>query len=367
MRKVTVPLSDRTYSILIGTGILSEVAPRARALGIAGAIALVQDANVAGLYGGIVRESLEASGYRVVSITIPPGEGSKCLQQLGGLYDAFAAARLDRRSAVVAVGGGVVGDLAGFAAATYLRGIDFIQVPTTLLAQVDSSVGGKTGIDLEAGKNLVGAFHQPRLVLADLDTLTSLPERELVAGLAEVLKYGIILDPEFFEYLESNRDAVFNHQPETLAHLVARSCELKAQVVGKDERESGLRAILNYGHTIGHAVEAVAGYGRYLHGEAVAIGTVAAGKLSQRLAGLSDADAARIEALLRLYGCPVRLAEPLDEPSLFRAMQLDKKTRGDELRFVLARRIGDVYTVAVPASAVREALAVIAPLRNLAS
>jgi 3-dehydroquinate synthase len=366
MREVTVPLGDRTYPILIGSGILGEIGPRARQLGLAGAIALVQDANVAATYGDIVRQSLEASGYRVAPLTVPPGEGSKCLQQLGALYDAFAEARLDRRSAVVAVGGGVVGDLAGFAAASYLRGIDFIQVPTTLLAQVDSSVGGKTGIDLEAGKNLVGAFHQPRLVLADLDTLATLPEREFVAGLAEVIKYGIILDPEFFEYLELNRDAVFSHQPETLAHLVARSCELKAEVVGQDERESGLRAILNYGHTIGHAVEATAGYGRYLHGEAVAIGTIAAGKLSRMLAGLSEADAARIEALYRQYGCPVRLDEALDEPSLFRAMQLDKKTRGDELRFVLARRIGEVYTAAVPVAAVREALAAIAPDRNLA-
>jgi 3-dehydroquinate synthase len=225
-------------------------------------------------------------------------------------------------------------------------------------------VGGKTGIDLEAGKNLVGAFHQPRLVLADLDTLETLPEREFVAGLAEVLKYGVILDPELFAYLELNRDAVFRHQPETLTHLVARSCELKAYVVGQDERESGLRAVLNYGHTIGHAIEAAAGYGRYLHGEAVAIGTVAAGKLSRMLAGLSEADAARIEALFRLYGCPSRLEEALDEASLFQAMLLDKKTRGDELRFVLARRIGEVFTAAVSPEAVREALREIAPNGN---
>jgi len=364
MREVTVPLGERTYKILIGSGILGEIGARVRQVGIAGALALVQDANVAGPYGGIVRRSLEASGYRVSVFTVPPGEGSKCLDQLGALYDAFAGARIDRRSAVVALGGGVVGDLAGFAAASYLRGIDFIQVPTTLLAQVDSSVGGKTGIDLSAGKNLVGAFHQPRLVLADLDTLATLPERELVAGMAEVIKYGIIMDPEFFEFLEVNHVAVYSHQPDAMAHVIARSCELKAEVVSKDERESGLRAILNYGHTIGHAVEAAAGYGRYLHGEAIAIGTVAAGKLSQMLAGLSDADAERIEALLLRYRCPVRLREPLAEQALFQAMLLDKKTRGDELRFVLARRIGDVFTASVAPAAVQSALAAIAPDGN---
>ena len=364
MREVTVPLQDRSYPILIGAGILPQIGERARQVGIRGAVAVVQDAAVSEWYGPQVRQSLEAAGYRVVVVEVPSGEASKCLDQLGRFYDAFAAARLDRTSAVVALGGGVVGDLAGFAAASYLRGIDFIQVPTTLLAQVDSSVGGKTGIDLSAGKNLVGAFHQPRLVLADLATLETLPRREFVAGMAEVIKYGIIVDPELFAYLEQNSEAVLSHQPDVLAHLVARSCEIKAEVVGRDERESGLRAILNYGHTVGHAVEAVAGYGRYLHGEAIALGAVAAGELSRRLAGLTAADAARIEALLARYGLPVRLDEELPEAQLFQAMRLDKKVREGELRFVLARRIGEVYTETVPEPEVKPALAAIAPARN---
>lgn len=361
MREVTVPLSDRSYPILIGSGLLDQVGPRARAAGLRGSIALVQDSQVVPLYGDRVRASLEGAGYRVAPVVVPSGEASKSLAQLGALYEAFGAARLDRRSAVVALGGGVIGDLAGFAAASYLRGIDFVQVPTTLLAQVDSSVGGKTGIDLPTGKNLVGAFHQPRLVVADLDTLSTLPERDFVAGLAEVIKYGIIFDPELFTYLAVNREAALRHQPDVLAHLVARSCEIKAEVVGKDERESGLRAILNYGHTIGHAVEAVAGYGRYLHGEAIAIGTAAANWLSVRLSGLSPADADRINRLLVEYGLPIRLEEPLGTEELLAAMRLDKKTLDGVFQFVLAREIGSVGVQPLSEEVVREALRQIEP------
>jgi 3-dehydroquinate synthase len=237
-----------------------------------------------------------------------------------------------------------------------------VQVPTTLLAQVDSSVGGKTGIDLPAGKNLVGAFHQPRLVMADLDTLATLPARDFVAGLAEVIKYGIISDAELFAYLELNREAALRHQPDVLAHLVARSCEIKADVVGKDEREAGLRAILNYGHTIGHAVEAAAGYGRYLHGEAIAIGTAAANWLSTRVGWLPAGVADRITGLLAAYGLPVRLEEPLANEEVLAAMRLDKKTLDGVFQFVLARGIGEVGMQPLSVALVVEALGQIVPV-----
>lgn len=315
---------------------------------------------MAELYGPAVLDSLRSAGYRVSSVDVPSGEENKSLAQLGRLYDAFAEAGLDRGSAVVTLGGGVVGDLGGFAAATYLRGIEFVQVPTTLLAQVDASVGGKTGIDLPAGKNLAGAFHQPRLVLVDLDTLRSLPEREFRAGLAEVVKYGVIYDSEFFDYLESNRAALESHQPDVLEHVIGRCCEIKAEVVGQDERESGLRAILNYGHTVGHAVEAVAEFA-YLHGECVSIGMRAANRLSERLTGLSPAESRRIEGLLEACGLPTRLTTALPEESLLRTMLRDKKVRSGELRFVLASRIGRVEVAPVPETLARESLAAILP------
>lgn len=311
---------------------------------------------MATLYGHRVEAALRAAGFQVAPVTVPSGEASKCLEQLGALWDAFAGAALDRGSAVVALGGGMVGDLAGFAAATYLRGIPFVQVPTTLLAQVDASVGGKTAIDLPAGKNLVGAFHQPRLVLMDLETLSSLPDRDFRAGMAEVIKYGVIWDPQLFSDLEANRDALLRHQPDVLGDVIARCCEIKAEVVGQDERESGLRAILNYGHTIGHAVERVGGFDAYQHGEAISVGMAAAGWLSQRLAGLDGPGAGRITTLLEEYGLPVRAREPLPEEALMAAMLRDKKTRDGELRFVLAERIGAVRTVTVPADLAREAL-----------
>lgn len=361
MRQITVPLRDRSYPILIGAGLLAALGERVRAAGIRGSLALVQDENVAPRYGEAARRSLEAAGYRVAPIVVPPGETSKSLSRLGELYAALSAAGLDRDSAVVALGGGVVGDLAGFAAATYLRGVPFVQVPTTLLAQVDASVGGKTAIDLPAGKNLAGAFHQPSLVLIDLETLATLPEPEYRSGLAEIVKYGVIADREFFEYLELNREPLLAHYPDRLEHVVARSCQIKADVVGVDERESGLRAILNYGHTVGHAIEAVAGYGAYLHGEAIAIGMAAAGRLSESAGWLPAADAARIERLLEGFGLPLRLREPLPEDALLAAMRLDKKSRGGELRFILAREIGRVELAPVSEAEVREVLQTIHP------
>jgi 3-dehydroquinate synthase len=347
------------YPIRIGSGLIPSTGEQLRALGLAGSIALVQDSAVAPLYGSAVCASLEAAGYRVHPITVPSGEASKSLDQLSALYLAFSGANLDRGSAVVTLGGGVVGDLGGFAAASYLRGIAFVQDPTTLLAQVDASVGGKTGIDLPAGKNLVGAFHQPRLVLVDLETLATLPEREYVAGLAEVVKYGIIYDARFFEFLEMNQEAIRSHQPDVLEAVIERCCEIKAEVVGEDERESGLRAILNYGHTIGHAVETVAGYGAYLHGEAIAIGMRGANWLSEQAMGLKAEESARIQGLLSSLGLPLRTAQPLPEEDLIQTMLRDKKARSGELRFVLAAEIGRVETRPVPLDLARRALSVI--------
>ncbi len=271
----------------------------------------------------------------------------------------MAALRLDRQSFVLALGGGVVGDLAGFVAATYLRGIAFVQAPTTLLAQVDSSVGGKVGVNLKAGKNLVGAFYQPRLVLCDLETLASLPEREFRAGLAEVIKYGIICDAALFRRLERDLPALIRREPATLAAVVARCCQIKAQVVRQDETESGLRAILNFGHTVGHALEAVSHYGKYLHGEAIAIGQAAAARLSARLLGLPESHAARIRTLLERAGLPTQL--PLtsrQREKLISAMKLDKKVSGGELKFVLARKLGQAqFGQNVPPAMLEQTLA----------
>jgi 3-dehydroquinate synthase len=290
-----------------------------------------------------VQHALVKSGFEPVSITVPAGETAKSLKTVQACYDQLAAHRLERKSFIVALGGGVVGDLAGFVAATYLRGIAFVQVPTTLLAQVDSSVGGKVGVNLKAGKNLVGAFHQPRLVLCDLDTLATLPLREYRAGLAEVIKYGIIYDAALFNRLEREMPKLLQRDPKTLAAIVARCCEIKAEVVRQDETEGGLRAILNFGHTIGHGLEAISHYGKYLHGEAISIGQVAAARLSARVSGLPKQSVERIANLFRQAGLPteVRLGAA-QRKELFSAMQLDKKVSDGEIKFVLARKIGAV-------------------------
>ena len=274
---------------------------------------------------------------------VPAGETSKSLKTIQTVYDLLAAHRLERQSFIVALGGGVVGDLAGFVAATYLRGIAFVQVPTTLLAQVDSSVGGKVGVNLKAGKNLVGAFYQPRLVLCDLDALKTLPEREFRSGLAEVIKYGIIYDAKLFAQLERDLPKLLRREPQTLAAVIARCCEIKAEVVGQDETDGGVRAILNFGHTIAHAIENISGYGKYLHGEAISIGQVAAAKLSCVLTGLSGRDAGRIRDLFKRAGLPYfKKLNAVQRRKLFAAMKLDKKVSGGEIKFVLAEKIGRV-------------------------
>ena len=343
MRTVTVPLGERSYSIFIGSQLLAQLGPECQKFAPGRRCAVITDTNVARHYAKHALRSLAAAGFEPLLVKIPAGERAKRMQIVERCYEQLARHRLERKSFIVALGGGVVGDLAGFVAASYLRGIDFVQVPTTLLAQVDSSVGGKVGVNLKAGKNLVGAFHQPRLVLCDVDLLATLPQRELRAGLAEVIKYGIIYDRNFFERLERDLPRLLKLDSETVADVVARCCEIKADVVGKDERESGLRAILNFGHTVGHALEAISGYGKYLHGEAISIGQVAAARLSNMFTGLPADEATRIENAFTRAGLParVRMKRP-DLVRLARAMQLDKKVSEGDVRFVLARRIGEV-------------------------
>lgn len=350
MRVVPVSLGERSYRILVGNGLLGRVGRECSRLGLGRRCAVVTDDQVGPLHGTRVIESLRGAGFDPVEVVVKSGERSKRWETVARCHDQLAAARLERRSFVVALGGGVVGDLAGFVAATYLRGVPFVQVPTTLLAQVDSSVGGKVGINLQAGKNLVGAFHQPRLVLCDLDALGTLPGREFRAGLAEVIKYGVIADGAMFRRLERGMDRILARDARELAWVVARSCQVKASVVGQDETETGLRAILNFGHTIGHGLEAISSYGRWLHGEAISVGQVMASRLSVERMGMPAADADRVRALLAHAGLPVETQLSAAQAArLAQAMQLDKKVVGGEVRFVLARRIGEVaWGQAVP-------------------
>jgi 3-dehydroquinate synthase len=354
MRIVQVPLGHRSYAIKVGGGLLARLGAKCARLKLGQRCAVITDSNVGKHFAKAALKSLSASGFEPVLISVPAGEKSKRLAVVEKCYDQLAAHRLERKSFIVALGGGVVGDLAGFVAATYLRGIPFVQVPTTLLAQVDSSVGGKTGVNLKAGKNLVGAFYQPQLVLCDLDTLKTLPKREFISGLAEVIKYGVIYDTILFAQLERNLPKLLQRDAATLAAVIARCCEIKADVVGQDETESGLRAILNFGHTIGHAIENSSGYGKFLHGEAIAIGQVAATRLSQKILGLPSGDAERIEKLFVCAGLPVKIRlNAALRKKLFAAMLLDKKVSGGEVKFVLAKKIGRVeFGCKVPAETI---------------
>ncbi len=358
MRTVNVPLGNRSYEIRIGGGLLATLGGRCARLKLGPRCAIITDTNVGKRFAKPAFNSLARAGFSPALIVVPPGEGAKSLKSVQSCYDQLAVHRLERKSFIVTLGGGVVGDLAGFVAATYLRGLAFVQVPTTLLAQVDSSVGGKVGVNLKAGKNLVGAFYQPRLVLCDLDTLQTLPEREYRAGLAEVIKYGIIYDARLFAQLERDFPKLLRRDQPTLAAVVARCCEIKAEVVGQDETEGGVRAILNFGHTIGHAIEAICGYGKFLHGEAISIGQVTTVKISRRLPGLSKRDADRIINLFKRAGLPTQIRlNSVQRRKLFAAMRLDKKVRAGEARFVLAEKIGKVvWGRRVPEVYIREAL-----------
>ena len=336
---LTVNLGDNSYDIVIERGSLSSLGQRCAAVGLKGVAAVVTNPTVAALYYGTVSESLSAAGFSVVLIEIPDGEEYKNSATLNGVYDGLLAAGIDRSSFIVALGGGVVGDVAGFAAATWLRGIPFVQVPTTLLAQVDSSVGGKTGVDHPKGKNLIGAFYQPRLVLIDVVTLQTLDARQFKAGLAEVVKYGVALDLTFFEYIENNLDAIIAMESDELIKIIRRSCELKAQVVELDERESGLRAILNYGHTLGHAFESLSGYRGMVHGEAVAVGMALAAKVSHSLGFCSQSDEARILELISRCGLSV-VAPEFDRQELLDLLAADKKKKSGFITFICNNGIG---------------------------
>ena len=336
---IKVALGERSYEITLGSGILDTLGSLCRGLGLSGSAAVVSNTTVAPLYYQRVRASLEQAGYRVLLVELPDGEGHKNSATLNLIYDALVDASLDRGSFLVALGGGVIGDMAGFAAACYLRGIPFVQVPTTLLSQVDSSVGGKTGINHPRGKNLIGAFYQPRAVLIDVATLETLPDREYLSGLGEIIKYGAVLDGEFFSFMEQNAQLLLARDTNALIHAVGRSCAIKAGVVESDEREGGVRAVLNYGHTLGHAVETLTGYTRYLHGEAVAIGMVQAARISQSLGFCSQADRERIESLLEVFGLPREL--PVFPASAYaEALSHDKKVRESGLLFIANLGIG---------------------------
>ena len=343
MRTVKVPLGDRSYSIKIGNELLPNLGKECRRLKLGTRCALITDRKVGPIYSKTAMSSLRKSGFEPIEIRVPAGETAKSLKTIQSSYDKLAKHRIERSSFIVALGGGVVGDMAGFLAASYLRGIGFVQVPTTLLSQVDSSVGGKVGVNLKAGKNLVGAFYQPRLVLCDLNTIKTLPKRELRAGLAEVIKYGIIEDSKLFQRIERKMSNLLSLDTIEMAYIVARSCQIKAKIVEQDETENGLRAILNYGHTIGHALEAISSYGKFLHGEAISIGQVAASKISRDLLGLSQSEVDRIEALFTAAGLPTKINLSKNEmKKLLAAMKLDKKVTDGKVNFVLANTIGKV-------------------------
>jgi 3-dehydroquinate synthase len=337
-RTLTVGLGERSYPIHIGRGLLARPELFAPHLG-SGRIAVITNETVAPLYADAVERTLAACGARHFRVVIPDGEAEKRWETLDRVYGEMLRVQADRKTVVVALGGGVVGDLAGFAAATYQRGVPFIQVPTTLLAQVDSSVGGKTGVNHALGKNMIGAFHQPLAVVADTATLDTLPDRELAAGLAEVIKYGAIDDVAFFDWLEENIERLRSRDPDALAHAIGRSCEIKARIVALDEREAGPRALLNLGHTFGHAIETLEGYGNWLHGEAVAAGMVMAARFSERLGRAPPGDALRLEALIRRAGLPVEPPAIAVEAWLD-AMGRDKKNEAGRITLILLDRLG---------------------------
>ncbi len=339
MSVLSVNLAENSYDIVIEPGALASLGERCRSVGLKGMAVVITNPTVAALYGAAVQESLERAGFSVAYIEMPDGEEYKNSTTLNQIYDDLLASGVDRGSFVVALGGGVVGDVAGYAAATWMRGIPFVQVPTTLLAQVDSSVGGKTGIDHPKGKNLIGAFYQPRLVLIDIETLSTLDQRQFRAGLAEVIKYGIIADLPFFEFVETNSSAILAMDTDALIKIIHRSCQLKAQVVEQDEKEAGLRAILNYGHTLGHAFESISSYCTLVHGEAVAIGMVLAARVSAAKGLCTQEDVLRIIDLLSRYGLPVE--PPLyDRQLLLDAVAADKKSKGGSITFICNRDIG---------------------------
>jgi len=342
METIRVELGERSYDIVLGTGVLKKIGNSLKSFGLSPKIAIVSNPTVFSLHGKLVVNAVRKAGFDAITISIPDGEEYKNLLWLQHIYNELLMHKLDRSSALIALGGGVIGDITGFAASTYMRGISYIQVPTTLLAQVDSSIGGKTGVNHELGKNMIGTFWQPRLVWIDVETLRTLPEREWVAGLAEIIKYGVIYDEDLFRMLEEKKDKILSLDRNVLTHIIKRSCEIKADVVSKDERESGVRSILNFGHTIGHAIETATDYKRYLHGEAVALGMCLEAELSQKLKFIDKKAVLRIRKLADSFGLPSVLPADIDIDHILSSMQLDKKAVAGALKFILPERIGRV-------------------------
>jgi len=357
MIEIPVRLGTRSYRILVGAGVLAQSGPELARLQVGRKVALVTDPAILALHGDAVARSLAAAGFEVTTVLLPEGERAKTLEVAASTWDRLLEAGLDRGSTVVAVGGGAVGDLAGFAAATYMRGVNFVQVPTTLLAQVDASIGGKTAIDHPRAKNLIGAFYQPRLVISDTAALLTLPEREYRSGMAEVIKHGIVLDAAYFAEVESGAAALRAREPATLERIVAGSCRLKASVVERDEQEAQLRHVLNYGHTIGHAIEAITGYQRFAHGEAVALGIAAEAGIAERLGLAKPGVRARQLAALEALGLPVTGVGEAPE-RVIEALSRDKKAKDGRVPFILAPEIGAFRLVYdVPRSTILDALA----------
>ena len=340
---VRVGLEERSYDIIIGSKTIDKIGLRVKELRPS-KVAVISNETILPLYEEQLVRSLRECGIEPVVVSIPDGEEYKDSKWVTHLHGELLKARLDRNSVLIALGGGVIGDITGFVASTYMRGIRFVQVPTTLLAQVDSSVGGKTGVNHPLGKNMIGTFYQPSLVVIDIDTLKTLPQREFCAGMAEVIKYGIIIDKHFFDFLDRNKDDIITHG-DSIIHIIKRSCEIKADVVSKDEREAGLRAILNFGHTIGHAVETVTEYKRYLHGEGVAIGMVAAAELAVRAGLLDEKHVKPIRDMNEMYGLPVDVPADLDADDIISVMEIDKKATSGRLNFILPESIGSVKIV----------------------
>lgn len=355
MQTLKVELADRSYPIYIGKNLLSDaslILPYLKRKHVA----IVTNTTVAPLYLVKLSQTLQAAGVKVIPIILPDGEAYKNSETLNTIYDVLLQNRCERSTTLIALGGGVIGDLTGYAAATYLRGVPFIQVPTTLLSQVDSSVGGKTGINHPLGKNMIGAFYQPQLVLADIDTLQTLPAREFAAGMAEVIKYGLIRDADFFDWLELNMASLMQLSEAVLSYAIYRSCQSKADVVAKDEHEQGERALLNLGHTFGHAIENAMGYGVWLHGEAVAAGTMMAADLSQRMGWLTQADVARIQKSFEAANLPIA-APSLGVERYLDLMGLDKKVENGKIRLILQQGIGkSVITSDYDAEKLKETL-----------
>ena len=352
---VRIDLGDRSYDILIGEGLLG-CADSYAGLPKSSTALIVTNTTVGPLYTAQLKQALAAHHKLVIDVELPDGEQHKDWPALNQIFTTLLEHSCDRKTVLYALGGGVIGDMTGFAAACYMRGVPFVQVPTTLLAQVDSSVGGKTAINHPAGKNMIGAFYQPQRVICDLFSLDTLPQRELLAGLAEVIKYGPIADADFLSWLEANMDALLARDRSALKHAIQRSCEIKAWVVGQDEKESGIRAILNYGHTFGHAIEAGLGYGQWLHGEAVGCGMVMASDLSQRLGLIDAATAQRIKALIERTGLPIK-GPALGADRYIELMQVDKKAEAGEIRFVVIDHLGQASMRPAPDAVVRDVIA----------